>query len=118
LEALADAGAQVNDALHPVGGQEGVAEYVFCLLADAVDAAGPLDEPDDGPRQVKVHDNVGVLKVLALAQHICGNQHPQFIRPFDRIALAVALRAEAPGKAGGVLVFARDAGDVQQTTSV
>ena len=44
--------AQVNDTLHTLGGQEGVAEYLVCLLPYAVDAARPLNKTDNCPRQV------------------------------------------------------------------
>ena len=66
-EALPYSPAQVDDALDALGGKEGVAEYLLCLLSDAVHAARALDEADDGPRQVVVHDYVGVLEVLAFA---------------------------------------------------
>ena len=49
-EPLPDPPAQVDDALDALGWQEGVAEYLLCLLPYTVDAARTLDEADDGPR--------------------------------------------------------------------
>ena len=49
--------SQLDDALHTVGGQKGVAQYLLRMLSDAIDAARPLDEPYDGPGQVVVHDD-------------------------------------------------------------
>ena len=40
---------QSYDLLNPVRRQEGIAEDFFGLLADAIHAAGTLDEPDDRP---------------------------------------------------------------------
>ena len=45
------------------------------LLPDAIDAAGALDDPDDGPRQVVVDDDVAVLKVLSLREHVGRDEH-------------------------------------------
>ena len=75
---------------------------VSALLADAVDAAGALDQANDRPGQVVVDDDRAVLQVLALAQHVGGDQHAQFVAWGDTVALAVALRAEAPGQRGRV----------------
>ena len=43
-----------------------MAENLLCLLPDAVDAARTLDETDNGPGQVVIHDDMGVLEILAL----------------------------------------------------
>ena len=79
LQALLDAGAQLDQALHTLGRQERVAAYLFRLLADAVYPAGALNEPDDGPGQVEVHDGIAVLKVLAFRQHIGTDQHADLV---------------------------------------
>jgi len=73
----ADPAAQVDDALHPFGGKEGMAEYLFRCLPDPVNAPGPLDQPDDCPGKVVVHHDGAVLKVLSLAQYVGRNQDPQ-----------------------------------------
>jgi hypothetical protein len=44
------------------------------LLSDAVDAAGALDDPDDGPGQVVVDDDVAVLQVLTFGEDVGGDE--------------------------------------------
>ena len=102
VQALPHAGAQPDDALHAVGRQEGVAEDLLGLLPDAIHAARPLDQADDGPRQVVVDDDGAVLEVLAFAQDIGGDSTRSSSVGADLVALLVALRAEAPGQAGRV----------------
>ena len=89
---MAHAGAQLDEALDAIGGNEGVAENLVRLLPDAVHAARPLDQPDDGPGQVVVHDDVGILKVLAFGEHVGGDQHAQFIGCLDGVTLIVGRR--------------------------
>ena len=115
VQALADARAQADEALDAIGGQEGVAEDLLGLLPDAVHAARALDEADDGPRQVEVHDDGGVLKVLAFAEDIGGDKDAEFIDRGDVVGRAfvprlVAFGAEAAGEAGGIFGVAGDAG--------
>ena len=81
LETLPDPPAQVDYALDTLGRKEGVAENLLCLLPDTVDAARTLDETYDGPGKVVVHDHVAVLEVLALAEHVGGNQDPKLLAP-------------------------------------
>ena len=106
-QALADALAQADETLDPVGGDEGVAEDAVGALADAIDAAGALDEADDGPGQVVIDDDGAVLEVLTLGQDVGGDEHPQFIGPGHLTALVVGPGGEAPGQGGGVLALAR-----------
>ena len=54
-----------------------MAEYLLGRLADTVNTAGPLDEPDDGPGKIVVHHDGAVLEVLAFAQHVGRHQDPQ-----------------------------------------
>ena len=103
------------DSLDAVGRQERVAEDLLGLLADAVDAAGSLDEPDDGPGQVVVDDDRAVLEVLAFAEDVGGDQDAQFLVRRDLVALVVADRAEAPGELGRVRRVAGDASDALDT---
>lgn len=96
LEAAKQALAQPDDAVHSLGREERIDGDGVVPLADAVHAAGTLNQPDDRPGEVEVHDQVGVLKVLAFGEHVGGNQHAQF-------GLAVAQStvggwAETPGK--------------------
>ena len=72
-QTAADPSPEVDDALNSFGGEERVAEDLFGGLADAVNPARPLDEADDGPRQVEIDDYGTVLEVLALAQDIGGD---------------------------------------------
>ena len=62
----------------------------FGLLADAVDAAGALDQADDRPGQVVVDDDGAVLQVLALAEHVGGDQHAQLLLGRDLARFLVA----------------------------
>ena len=85
------------------------------MLADAIHAARALDEADDGPRQIEVHDDGGVLEVLAFAEHIGGDQHAEFLggrnvvgRTF--VPRLVAFGAEPAGVAGRFFGVAGDAG--------
>ena len=66
------------------------------LLADTVDATSALDEADDSPGKVEVDDNVGILQVLAFAEHVGGDEHAQLVCSFYMISLVVAVWAEAP----------------------
>ena len=102
--------AQLDDALDAVGRQEGMAQYLARVLADAVDAPGALDDSDDRPRQVVVHDDGAVLQVLPLAQHVGRDQDPEFLRRVWK-RTAVAHRTEAARELGRVLGVAGDAGD-------
>ena len=96
LQALADAGAQADDPFNAVGRQEGVAEDLLGLLADAVHAAGALDKPDDRPGQIVIDDDGAVLEVLAFAEHVGGDQDAKFVLRGNLVALVVADRAESP----------------------
>ena len=78
LETLADARAQADEALDALGRQKRVAENFLGFLADTIHAARALNEADDGPRQIEVHDDGGVLEVLAFAENVGGDQHAEF----------------------------------------
>ena len=97
-QAGADAAAQADDALDAVGREEGVGEDLLGPLADPVDAAHPLDEPDDRPGQIVVDDDAGVLEVLALGEDVGGQEDAQLVAGGHLVALLVAPRAEAPGE--------------------
>lgn len=97
FEALHEAGAKADDAVHALGGQERVGQDGVVLLADAVHSAGALDEPDDGPREVEVHDDVGVLEVLTFGKDIGGNEHAQFGFAFAQAAVGPGAEAAGQG---------------------
>ena len=78
-QALADAGAKPDEALDAFGGQERVAEDRVGALADAVHSAGALNQPDDRPGQVEVHNNGTILKVLALAEDVGRQNDAEFV---------------------------------------
>ena len=99
VQALPHASTQADEAFYAIRGQERVAEDLLRLLANAVDASGALDQANDGPGKIEVHDDAAVLEVLALAQDIRRKQHTQFVLGCDLVPLLVALGAEAPGVA-------------------
>ena len=109
-EAVPDAVAEVDDALNAVGGQEGVAENLFGLLPDAVDAASALDESDDGPGQIVVDDDGAVLEVLALAEDVGCDEDAQLLVGSHACAPPVADGAEPLRHEGGVCGAAGDGG--------
>ena len=76
---LPDAGPQPNDPFDPIGGQEAVTQNPIGLLTDPIDAASPLDQPDDGPREIEVHDDSRILQVLAFAEHVGGDQNVDLV---------------------------------------
>ena len=94
------AAAQADDPLHPLRGQEAVDQDPLGALSNAVNAARPLDQPDDRPGQVVVHYDVAVLQVLPLREHIGRHQYPQLFPV--RQALPIARGAEARGVSGGI----------------
>ena len=49
--------AKSDDFIHTIRRQERVTGDCERLLTDAVHAARTLDEPDDGPRQIEIHDD-------------------------------------------------------------
>ena len=108
LQSDPDAIAQVDDALHAVCGQERVAEDLFRHLPDTVDASRPLDEPDDCPWQVVVHDDRAILQVLAFAQHVGRDKDPEFL--IGSHTPLVAHGAEPPGHLSWVNGASRDPG--------
>ena len=75
-----------DDPLHAVGRQERVAEDRVGLLADAVDAAGPLNQADDRPGEIVVDDDRAVLEVLAFAEDVGGQHDAQFVLPGDLLS--------------------------------
>ena len=74
LQTLADSGAKADEPFHALGGEERIAEDFVGFLADAIYPPGALDEADDGPGQVVVHDDGAVLQILAFAEHVRGDQ--------------------------------------------
>jgi len=67
---------EVNDFFYVLGWPERVHEDGVVCLPDTIYTVSALDEPDDGPRQVVVYDDVAVLKVLAFGQDVGGNKNP------------------------------------------
>ena len=93
--------AKIDDRFDSVCWQKAVAEDFVGLLTDTIHAARPLDEPNDRPRQVIVHDDESVLEVLSFTQDIGGNEDAQLL--LRRNGLLVALRTETIGKIRDVL---------------
>ncbi|OQC24336.1 MAG: hypothetical protein BWX70_02639 [Verrucomicrobia bacterium ADurb.Bin070] len=102
------AGAEADYALDAIRRQERITEDGVGLLADTVDAARALDEPDDGPGQIEVDDDGAVLEILALAEHIGREDDPQFVFTGHFVAFAVADRAETVSDGGRVFRVAGD----------
>ena len=115
LEALADARAKADEAFDAIGRNERVAENLLRLLADAIHAARTLNEADDGPRQIEVHHDGGVLKVLTFAENVSGDQHAEFFGRRHVVGRAfvprlVAFGAETAGIFGRLFNVAGHAG--------
>ena len=75
VDTVVEASAQVDDVFHAVGREKRVTENFVALLSDTVHTSCTLDKPDDSPRQVEIDDNVRILQVLTLAEHVGGNQN-------------------------------------------
>src|ERR1019366_5825087 len=123
LQTLAHARAQPDETFNTFGGQKRVAKNLLCFLPDTVHAARTLDEPDDGPRQIVVHDDGRVLEILAFAQNIRGDDDAQFSRwrdviRFFRVTGLIAFRAEAASKGGRVFGIAGDSGELFEVTQL
>ena len=86
-----------------------MAQNLLRLLPDAVHPTCPLNDSDDGPGQVVVHDNMAVLKVLTLAQHVSGDKDAKFVLWLTLARSLVAVWAELPCKLGGIGGVAGDA---------
>ena len=95
-----------QNSLDPGGREEGIAQDLLGLLADSVDAPGPLDKSDDGPREVEVNDDCAILEVLPFAQDVRRHQDAKLLGGRDPVTLAVTHGAEAPGVARRVLRLA------------
>ena len=94
FEPLPDSVAKVDDPFDAIGRHERVAVDFAGLLSNSIHASGALDQPDDGPWQIVVHDHVTILEVLTFAKHIGRDQHPQLMLRLYHIAFLVALGAE------------------------
>jgi hypothetical protein len=108
-QTLADSRAQADETFNAICRHKRVAKNLLGFLADTIHTAGTLDEADDGPRQIEVHDDGGVLQVLTFAQDIGGDQHAQFIGRRNVVGRAfvlclVAFRTEPAGVVGRVSV--------------
>ena len=61
---------------------------MVALLSDTVHTSGSLNESDNRPWQVVVDYDMGILKVLAFAEYIGGDEDSALL--VGRIALLVA----------------------------
>ncbi len=95
LQSLSQAIAEMDHVLDAGGGQKAVAMDGVGRLADSIHATRSLDKADDGPREVVGYDDMRILQVLALTEHIGRDQHAYLLIRCD--ASLVALRAEASG---------------------
>ena len=73
-----------------------------------------MNEADDGPRQIEVHDDGGVLEVLAFAQNVGGDHHAKLFGGRNVMGCLfvprlIAVGAETAGVAGWFFGVAGDA---------
>ena len=61
METRSDTRPKPDQALNSVGRKERIAKNAVCLLPDAIHAAGSLDQADDCPWEVVVHDDGAIL---------------------------------------------------------
>src|SRR5699024_2226989 len=83
-----------------------VEQHRVCFLTDAVHTPCSLDQFDDGPRQIEVHDNVRLLQVLTLRKHICRHEHSNLICWCHRLLIVahrVCFRRESTSKSRSIL---------------
>ena len=121
VETLADTGAQADETLDAIRWDKRVAEDLLGFLADTIHAAGTLDEADDGPRQIEVYDDGGVLEVLTFTEHVGGDQHAKFFgrrnvagRPF--LPPLIAFGAEPAGVVGWFIRVTGNTGHLFEAT--
>ena len=114
METLANARAQADEALDALCRDKRVAQNFLGLLADTIHAAGTLNEANDGPRQIEVHNDGGVLKILTFAENVGGDQHAEFFGGRNVVSRSfvprlVAVGAETASVVGWLFGVARDA---------
>ncbi len=103
-ESFRHPGAQAKDTLHPGRWKVRVEVNIGACLADTVDSASSLDELHDRPREVKIHHDVAVLKVLALGKHVSRHQDSNLIFGcWSGSEVSVASGTEPPGDTGRIL---------------
>ena len=109
MKPATDPRAQAKEIFHAVGRKKGIAQDLLGFLSDPVDAARALDEADDGPRQIVIHDDVGILEVLPFAEDVGRQKDADFLFRRNHVALPVAFRTEAPSVSGRIVGPSRDA---------
>ena len=105
---------QADDFLHAVGRKERITVDFIRLLTDTVHTPRTLDKADDCPRQVEVHDDMGILQVLPLAEHVGGYEHTVLL--IGEIILVVALGREMLHDVRRVLAASRRTADLRYST--
>ena len=106
LQTLADARAESNEPFHAIGRQERITKYLFGLLTDAIYTTGALNEADDGPWQIVVHDDCTILEILTFAENVGRDKNAEFFIGLDGL-LVVAGRAETPCKGCRIIRVSR-----------
>ena len=90
LEPPAQTMAEIDNPIHPVCRKECVASDGERLLTDAINTACALDEPDDGPRQIEIHECTCGLQVQALTRGVSAKT---LIVPVRRAAVTASFDA-------------------------
>ncbi len=67
VQTLSDTTAQTDDPLNTIGGEERITADLLRHLADTVNASGSLDQSNNGPWKVVIHNNGAILQVLSFA---------------------------------------------------
>ena len=116
FQSMAHPSPQLNDALDAIGGEERIAENLVGVLANTINTTHSLDQADNGPRQIVVHDDCAVLQVLSLTEDIGCNQDSDFSFVRDLVLLVVADRTETPGQLRWVCRVARNARMIREPT--
>ena len=116
METLSHARPQTDQFLHAVSRKKRIAENLLRLLPNAIHTTCPLNKPNDGPREVEVHYDGGVLEILAFAQHIRRDEDTKLLVRWNLVAFLVARGAEPPSISSGVFVTTSDPGETLQTS--
>ena len=76
------------------------------MLTDTVNTSGTLNQADDCPWQVIIHDNVGILKVMTFGKHIGSNENTGLLFSCIFACRIVAVRRELLDNGGRIVPVA------------
>src|SRR5438552_2076289 len=78
FETLPYALSESDKSFYAVSWEKGIAIDGVRLLTYTIYTASSLDQADNGPWDIVIDDDGGVLQVLAFTQHVSGNQDTYF----------------------------------------